>query len=105
MYVLTDENFSTETAKGNVLVDFYADWCGPCQMVAPILEQLDEEVDNVKIVKVDVDVSAQTTMQFGIRSIPTLVFLKDGKELDSISGAPSKQMLLQKIDSLFNEGS
>ena len=101
MTVLTDENFSTETAEGNVLVDFFASWCGPCQMVTPILEQLQDEVDNVKIVKVDVDASAETATKFGIRSIPTLVFLKDGKELDRISGAPPKQMLTQKFDELF----
>jgi len=101
MEVLNDENFSTETAEGNVLVDFYADWCGPCQMVTPILEQLDEEVDNVKIVKVDVDASATVAMKFAIRSIPTLVFLKDGKELDRISGAPPKQLLTQKFSELF----
>ena len=101
MKIINDENFDNEIKLGNILCYFGADWCGPCQMVTPILEQLQDEVDNVKIVKVDVDASAQTAMKFAIRSIPTLVFLKDGKELDRINGAPPKQMLTQKFDELF----
>jgi thioredoxin 1 len=101
MRVLNDNNFAEETKEGNFVVDFYADWCGPCKMIAPILEEFDSEVNNVKIVKVDVDVSAQVAMKYAVRSIPTLVFLKDGVEVDRIIGAPTKQTLKQKFNELF----
>jgi len=102
MEVLNDLNFSTKTANGNFVVDFYADWCGPCKMVSPILEQIDSETDVANIVKVDVDQSSMTAAKFGVRSIPTIVFLKNGIEVDRIVGAPPKAALEQYITKNFS---
>jgi len=101
MKVLNDLNFTTETANGNVVVDFYADWCGPCHMLSPILEQIDSERENVTIVKVDVDTSPVTASKFGIRSIPTMVFLKNGIEVDRVSGALPKAVMVQHLNNIF----
>ena len=78
---ITDATFEAETNEGLVLVDFWATWCGPCMMQAPILEQLSEEMDEdeLKIVKIDVDENPETAQKFGIMSIPTLLFKKDGE--------------------------
>ncbi|MDF2903752.1 MAG: thioredoxin, partial [Bacillus sp. (in: firmicutes)] len=77
---VTDQTFSAETNSGVVLVDFWAPWCGPCKMIAPVLEELDSELGGkVKIVKVDVDENQETAGKFGIMSIPTLLVLKDGE--------------------------
>lgn len=102
MKTVDDLNFATETANGNVMVDFYADWCGPCKMVSPILEEINSERDDVEIVKVDVDSTPLTASKFGIRSIPTIVFLKNGIEIDRLSGAAPKAVLNQHIDKIFS---
>ena len=82
-----------------VLVDFWAEWCGPCKMIAPILEELDRELDgSVKIVKVDVDNNSQTAMKFSIRSIPTLIMIKDGVVQSQHIGAASKSQLQDFIN-------
>jgi thioredoxin 1 len=97
---VTDENFAgeVEQAKGLVIVDFWATWCGPCQIIAPILEQLAGEYDGkVKVAKVDVDSNQRTAMRFNIRSIPSLLFFKDGKHVDTVVGAVPKQAIVQKI--------
>ena len=97
---VTDENFAgeVEQAKGLVIVDFWAVWCGPCQIIAPILEQLAGEYDGrVKVAKVDVDSNQRTAMRFNIRSIPSLLFFKDGKHVDTVVGAVPKQAIVQKI--------
>ena len=85
--VLTDANFAEATQEGVVLVDFYADWCGPCKMVAPLIEELSNELTEGKIVKVDVDESPEVSRKFMIRSIPTIVILKDGEEVNRQLGA------------------
>ena len=73
----TDQTFANEVGSGLVLVDFWAPWCGPCKMIAPVLEELDSEIgDKVKIVKVDVDENQETAGKFGVMSIPTLLVLK-----------------------------
>lgn len=88
------ENFKDLTAKGTVLVDFYADWCGPCQMIAPELEILAGKLnDNQHIVKLDVDKSQDIAMQFGVMSIPTLLLFKDGKKVDTKIGTLSADEL------------
>lgn len=96
---VNDENFNEATAKGVVLVDFYADWCGPCRMLSPILEQIAGEMhDKVKFVKVDTDQAENTAAHFRITSIPTLILLKDGQEIDRVVGLRDAQALRTLIN-------
>lgn len=90
---ITDKDFATETDEGLVLIDFWATWCGPCRMQAPILEQLSEEYDEdeVKIVKMDVDENPATPASFGIMSIPTLLLKKDGEVVEKAVGVHTKR--------------
>lgn len=85
---ITDATFEAETKEGLVLVDFWATWCGPCRMQAPILEKLSQELseDELKILKMDVDENPETARAFGIMSIPTLLFKKDGKVVKQVAG-------------------
>ena len=100
--VVTDQNFVEETAEGLVLIDFWATWCGPCRMQAPILEQLAAEVDEdqVRILKMDVDENPNTAREFGIMSIPTLLFKKDGQVVKQVAGVHTKAQLLDIIKEL-----
>lgn len=85
---ITDATFESETKEGLVLVDFWATWCGPCRMQAPILEKLSQEFseDELKILKMDVDENPETARAFGIMSIPTLLFKKDGQVVKQVAG-------------------
>lgn len=97
---VTDDTFSevVERGKGLVLVDFWAEWCGPCKMIAPSLEQLAQQYSGkVTITKLDVDTNNRTAMRFNVRSIPTLMFFKDGRHVDQVIGAVPKQALEAKI--------
>lgn len=98
-YNITDATFEEETKEGLVLIDFWATWCGPCRMQAPILEQLSEELDEseLKICKMDVDENPATTQKFGIMSIPTLIFKKDGQEVKRVVGVQTKTQLKQIV--------
>lgn len=103
---VTDSSFREEVmdAEQPVLVDFWATWCGPCRMIAPMIEELADQFDGRAIVaKVDVDHNPQTAMQFGIRSIPTLLFFKDGQVVDQLIGASSKKALAEKLESLVSQ--
>lgn len=84
--VITDKTFNEETDKGLVLIDFWATWCGPCRMQAPILDQLEQEYDEeeFRIAKMDVDENPETPQQFGIMSIPTLMLKKDGQVVEKL---------------------
>ncbi len=98
---VTDADFTEEVLNSDlpVLVDFWADWCGPCKMVAPVVEELANDYDGrLKVMKVDVDSSPLTAGNYGIRSIPTLLIFKDGKPVQQVVGAVPKQMLQEKID-------
>jgi len=102
---LTDDNFQTEVLKSDrpVLVDFWAEWCGPCRMVAPIVEELATEYpDTLKVGKVDVDANQKVSQEFGIRSIPTLLIFKGGKVVDQVIGAVPKRALTEKLSKHLN---
>ncbi|MEX0979797.1 MAG: thioredoxin [Gemmatimonadota bacterium] len=98
---VTDDSFTTDVvdAKGLTIVDFWAEWCGPCRIVAPIMEQLAEEYGGkgLRVGKVDVDSNPQIASQYGIRSIPSILFFKDGKHVDTVVGAVPKPQLERKI--------
>jgi thioredoxin 1 len=98
---ITDDNFEEEVAKSDktVLIDFWATWCGPCRMIAPIVEELAVEYEGkAKIGKVDVDENQQIAIKFGVRSIPTLLIFKDGKLKDTIIGAVPKSQIVTKLN-------
>lgn len=96
---VTDQSFKSEVASGTVLVDFWAPWCGPCKMIAPVLEELDKELgEKLKIVKVNVDESPETASAHGIMSIPTLMVLKNNEVVDKIVGFQPKDALVGKLN-------
>lgn len=103
---LTDATFQEEVLDSDqpVLVDFWATWCGPCRMIAPTIEKLAEDFDGrAKIAKLDVDSNPETAMQFGVRSIPTLLFFKDGRVVDQAIGVVPEKQLAQKLEGLVGE--
>jgi thioredoxin 1 len=101
----TDGNFETEVKNSDqpVLIDFWAVWCGPCKMIAPIVEEIATEYNGkVKVGKLDVDNNQQVAMEFGIRSIPTLLIFKGGQVVDQIVGAVPKDTIIGKLNAHLN---
>ncbi len=101
---ITDENFETEVLQSDkpVLIDFWAVWCGPCKMIAPIVEELSTELEGkVKIGKLDVDSNQKTSIKYGVRSIPTLLIFNDGKLADTIIGAVPKTHIVDRLNKVI----
>lgn len=102
--VVTDNNFDDEVIKSElpVLIDFWATWCGPCRMISPIVDELAGEYEGkLKVCKVDVDENQGIATKYGIRSIPTLFFFKNGEKVDAVIGAVQKNILVEKIKKLL----
>ena len=101
---VTDDSFASEVLNSElpVLVDFWAEWCGPCKMVSPIVEELSKEYNaKVKVAKLDVDSNPQTATNYGIRGIPTLLMFKDGSAVDQIVGAVPKTQIAERLDKII----
>ena len=94
---LNQNNFNNAIASGTALVDFYADWCGPCRMVSPIVDEIAEERGDITVGKVNVDDESSLAMKYGVMSIPTLIVFKDGKEKMRIVGARPKAAILMEL--------
>ncbi|MBA2942859.1 thioredoxin [Paenibacillus sp. CGMCC 1.16610] len=96
---ISDATFQSETSSGTVLVDFWAPWCGPCKMIAPILDELSNEVgDKAKIVKINVDDNPESAAKYNVMSIPTLLVFKDGQVVDQLVGVQPKEKLKAVIE-------
>ena len=103
MRIITGNEFDEETKNGITLVDFYADWCGPCKMLSPILEELASEYQNIKFVKVNCDNDIELAERFGIMSIPAVFILKDGNVIGKTGGYRPKQDMKGFIDATINQ--
>ena len=103
-YRINESNYENEVIRSDipVMIDFYAEWCGPCRMMSPIVEQFaDEYSGKVKIGKVNVDEERSLALRFGIQSIPSFVFIKDGKVIDAVTGAMPGAVLNRRLENLI----
>lgn len=101
MLELTDKNFESEVLGSNlpVLVDFWAPWCGPCQMIGPVIEELAKEYkEKIKVGKLNVDKSPKMAQKYGVMSIPTLILFRGGKEVKRLVGLQSKENLVEELE-------
>ncbi|MGM9947122.1 thioredoxin [Floccifex sp.] len=102
MKIVNTEEFNALMNENLVLVDFFATWCGPCKMLAPVLEKVQETLnDKVKIVKVDVDQSPDLAAQFGVMAVPTMILFKNGKQVDAFSGYMPAGNIISKIEAHY----
>lgn len=98
MRIVNSEEFVEVTKEGLVLVDFYANWCGPCRMMSPVLEEIEEEVEALSVVKVDTDENGALAAKYGVQSIPNMILFKDGKPVDQIIGFRPKDDVLEVVE-------
>ena len=99
---LTNENFEATTKEGGALVDFWAPWCGPCRMIAPVIEELAEDFDGkAAICKINTDEQQELASKFAVRSIPTILIMKDGEVVETMVGAASKAAFAEKLNALL----
>jgi thioredoxin 1 len=102
--IVNEQNFEQEVLKNEklILVDFYADWCGPCRMLAPILEKMGSDRNDFDIAKLDIDKNQNLAMQYGVQSIPTMIVFKDGKSVDGMIGLADEQTIIDIVDKHIN---
>ncbi len=98
MEYLNKENFDEKVSKGTTIVDFFAEWCGPCKMLGPVFEKLSTEFENVNFAKVDVDSEGSLAQRYNVMGVPTMIIFRDGKEIERIGGFLPEDVLRQKIE-------
>ena len=96
--ILTSEEFNEKISNGLVVIDFFADWCGPCKMLAPIFDEISKEMEDVAFYKVDVDQSIDKAYEYKVSSVPTVLIFKDGELVDKFVGFMPKEQILEKIN-------
>jgi len=99
---INDSNFDEKIKEGKVVIDCYADWCAPCKMLEPVIEELDEEMKDIKFLKLNVDENQEKAGEYGIMSIPTMLFFKDGKKIEQFAGFMPKEILKERITEIFS---